>query len=78
MGGIGNIFDTLGQFVPQSKQIGEMFEPVSGPCDGFARETAKLESSDQELDTLTHVQAAVRPHPLARLRRKRRPTMKWG
>jgi len=62
---IGGIFDAIGQFVPQLKQIGDMFKQVSGAVDAFAQMAAKLEESNRERDQQRNAQVAVRPPQVA-------------
>jgi len=70
---IGGIFDAIGQFVPQLKQVGDMFKQVSGAVDAFAQMAAKLEESNRERDQQRNAQVAARPpqvagHPFAAAR----------
>ncbi|MEB3203660.1 MAG: hypothetical protein VKP57_03075 [Candidatus Sericytochromatia bacterium] len=57
---MGGIFDAIGQFVPQLKQVGDMFKQVSGAFDAFAQMTAKMEAMNQERDQQNNAQVAPR------------------
>jgi len=57
---IGGIFDAIGQFVPQLKQVGDMFKQVSGAVDAFAQMAAKMDAMNQERDQQRNAQVAPR------------------
>ncbi|MBM3259928.1 MAG: hypothetical protein FJY99_09300 [Candidatus Sericytochromatia bacterium] len=62
---IGGIFGAIGQFVPQLKQIGDIFKQVSGAVDAFAQMAAKLEESNRERDQQRNAQVVARPPQVA-------------
>ncbi|MEB3238127.1 MAG: hypothetical protein VKO64_10955 [Candidatus Sericytochromatia bacterium] len=58
---IGGVLDAIGQFVPQLKQVGDMFKQASGAFDAFAQMSAKLDAMNQERDQQNNAQVAARP-----------------
>ncbi|MEB3299531.1 MAG: hypothetical protein VKO21_08610, partial [Candidatus Sericytochromatia bacterium] len=59
----GGILDAVGKFVPQLKQVGDMFKQVSSAFDAVSQMTAKFQEAENQRQQEQARNAAVKPKP---------------